>query len=546
MTRLAPADSALRDSTDRLRAAVRAAVDAARAVEPAADDAPLTAFLADLGRDLPLVVTLLPLSADAHGPALELLGLADPPDAPADEFAVDDGLLVVVAPPPDQLAADHARAGAVAASALVILAGNAAGPVAGVVRDLAAATTVWALAPDGTDDPWPDAGVPVVRPDELRASLARGSPVRLALAVRHQLARLEAALPELAGRVRREAVRQEFRRLALSDPPAVEDPADWRTRADALRRAADDALAELGQRLTDHVGQALLPTAVAANRVANLLEDFSPADMTEEAAGRVVRLRVAVEFRHRAERLLRDLVRERVEADTAVVQAELARVHGVLAAGLAAAGALPAPAVAHPEAMWNTLNGLVHLDPHYQIELPRRTWADRLGYGRRPVFLVMMLASLVGAAVGARTSVMLIVSPVMLFLFVGGVFWSYRSFAQEREELLEKELDRLREGLRAEMLRLVERAFREWLTRAGQAVRDAGKQLFRDADARIRDRGEELARKAEHARREARERLRVVEARAAELRRLGSEVQRIAQVARDAARGLGRSDRWGG
>src|SRR5205814_1965878 len=101
-------------------------------------------------------------------------------------------------------------------------------------------------------------------------------------------------------------------------------------------------------------------------------------------------------------------------------------------------------------------------------------------------------------------------------------------------------------GLRAEMLRLVERAFREWLTRAGQAVRDAGKLLFRDADARTRDRGEELARKAEQARREARERLRVVEARAAELRRLGQEVPRIAQVARDAARGLGRSDRWGG
>src|SRR5262249_37770071 len=156
------------------------------------------------------------------------------------------------------------------------------------------------------------------------------------------------------------------------------------------------------------------------NRVANLLEDLGEDDMVPEPTGRVVRLRVGVEFRARAERLLRELVHERVEADTALLRDGLDALRAGMTAHLPGSP-LPAAALSFPESLRATLDGLAHLDARYQVELPRRTWADRIGYGRRPVFLVMMLASLVGAAAGARTSVMLVVSPVMLFLFLGGV-----------------------------------------------------------------------------------------------------------------------------
>lgn len=526
----------LRHALDRLRAAAAAAAAAARATaDPAFAD-----HLDALAR-----------TADGS-PAVAVVPLHDDPDDPTLRGFGDVPAPLIRSPAADALAGDPVAVGRLLTDTpLVLVVGPAdhapAPAAAALLADLAAAATAAWAVPLGAADPaggWAESFPRVVAPAEVAAALAPDSPHLAAVALRHALARFAAAVPEVTRVLRRESVRVELRRAAVTDAPPPDDPAGWRAAAEAVRREAEERVADLTTRLADAVRQALLPAAAPVNRVSNLLEDLAETDMTEEPAGRVVRLRVGVQFRHRGEKLLRELVGDRVATDLAVLQAGLDDLHAALTARLAGTG-LPPAAVAVPESVRATLDGLTHLDPRYQVELPRRTWADRLGYGRRPVFLVTMLVSLVGAAAGARSSLMLAAAPVLLFLFVGGVVWSFRSFRQEREDLLEKELGRLREGFREEMRRAFEQAAREWQARVVGMARDAGRTLGREAEQVARRLADEAARRTDEARKAAREQLRVLDARARELGQLGAAAETSAKALWDAARGLDRSGRRG-
>ena len=129
------------------------------------------------------------------------------------------------------------------------------------------------------------------------------------------------------------------------------------------------------------------------------------------------------------------------------------------------------------------------MDSRYQGELPRRTWFDRLSQGRRLVFGIMMVVSLVGATFGVRGGLAARLAPAMLVLFIGGISWTFLSFREERRLILERELLRVRESFGQEVKRLYETVAKEWVNLAVKSVRDVRKQWIREVDQLVRSSG---------------------------------------------------------
>ena len=95
---------------------------------------------------------------------------------------------------------------------------------------------------------------------------------------------------------------------------------------------------------------------------------------------------------------------------------------------------------------------MLDLDIKYRGEIPRRGFMQRLGEGRRIVFVGMMALSLVGSFVGFNVRKAAWAGVVFLLLFLGAVAFTYRSWRHEEEESFGKEIERVRESVSACLL----------------------------------------------------------------------------------------------
>jgi hypothetical protein len=136
--------------------------------------------------------------------------------------------------------------------------------------------------------------------------------------------------------------------------------------------------------------------------------------------------------------------------------------------------------------MFSQLQPMISLQVRYSGEIPHRTMLDRLSHGRRPVFALMMIFSLVGAAFGYGRGMTNLLAPFILLIFIGGIAWTFYSFREEREWLLDRELTRLRETLSIEVRRRFDEVLREFSSRITRWLRDQLKRVQRDTDDFVR------------------------------------------------------------
>jgi hypothetical protein len=290
---------------------------------------------------------------------------------------------------------------------------------------------------------------------------------------------------------------------------------------------------DLGERIRERG----LPTAPASNRISNLLEDLSPDDIAEEPAGHIVRLAARAEYLEGALALVRDAVRDGLHADLKELGERLAASARQAEERLAALTQSPAPlrpTVPDEGESWDAVRKMVHLDFQYQAESPRRGFFDLIMHGRRPVVILTMILSLFGAAFGAGHGLMGKLAPLLLLIFLGSLLWGFLEFRHERHERIDRELRRMREMLGNGLRRLYDQVLREWQTRAARALRVAHKELDRQIEDRLRAHQAQWGRTAEQERREAQDRLKVLEQRQRDLAGLGQQIQRLRQSALEA------------
>jgi hypothetical protein len=451
-----------------------------------------------------------------------------------------------------------------------------AGPAAGepdaqaeaieAIRELAAdAPATWVIvcgspAPGLMERGWPAAvGGGTLPPTSLLpaappipAPLADGhSPVRRALFSRQQARRFEAALEMLEERIQGDVRVQTARRKALGRrATSLGERAPelaLREAADAARRAAGERLARLRTDLAEGQRERTLPSSIASNKFANLIEDLSADDLARETTGTAVILGLAPGTLKQAERLLREVVRAELGQDFERARAGLGDLERDLAAQLAPLGPETPPLTVDrldEPALARSIEAMIRIEPRYRAELPQRSGVEGLFewamHGRRPVFLITLMSSM---GVPFLVDLKERIAPLMALIFVGGLWLARRSFIREQHEKIERELVRIREVLRSELDRLHEEVLRDWQGLALRHLQEVERAIGRATEEWLKARLADLATRSARERVEVQDKLKVVDNCLRELGALVQQVGRTRMAAGDVRRALEQAGR---
>lgn len=363
----------------------------------------------------------------------------------------------------------------------------------------------------------------------LRQWLQRLSGAQTALSLAGMLAeRHEFDKRQLQSRLQREAL---LDKAAQAQHKAPVDKAVF----DALKQQAADDTARLMQVLRDRHRRVLLRSGEIGRQVEALKSSLQPADLEREPSGKVIRLTLKPDVVATFRRRLVGMLQREVDEECVLVRDLLDETRRSAESRLAAAGASDAslPMVA-PDAgsLWEPLAESAEIDVRYRGEIARRGFVQRLGEGRRIVFVALMVGSLVGSFIGFNVRQAALAGVVCLLLFLGTVAYTYRSWKDDDADSLDKEIDRVRDSVAAELDRSLNEMMRSLQSRWQAFLDDTRRQAHARLDATLRDTTSAKSQNQELERREARARQKLADARLRDLQPLGT---RIAESQRQAA-----------
>lgn len=193
------------------------------------------------------------------------------------------------------------------------------------------------------------------------------------------------------------------------------------------------------------------------------------------------------------------------------------------------------------QSLWHDVAGHAAVDVRYRGEIQRRGFMERLAEGRKVVFLLLMVGSLAGSFVGFNLRQSGLIGIVCLVLFVGTIAWSYKSWSDEENELIDRETDKLADLVEAAIVKATTEALREAANHIVAALEGVRKQLLARIDAIL----ERAARTAEgrvaEEQREQQARLQRTEAGLRQLAGLEPQLLRHTQAAEALAAELARA-----
>lgn len=354
---------------------------------------------------------------------------------------------------------------------------------------------------------------------------------------------VEAALERLAedaGRLRARLKREQ--RVERGSEAEV-GQAQLRSALDTARVKAIEDLGQLTAMLREHARRALQRSGTLGQALHALAARVQPDDLVREEAGKVVRLQLDPRQVAGLEGRLAAACRQLLDDQCSLVRDTFELVRRRTEEALQAAGArnlgvpLPPP---DAEPLWQALREGVKLDLRYRGEIARRGWMQRLGAGRQTVFAVLMLLSLIGGFVGFNVRQAAFAGIILLVLFIGAVAWTYRSWRDEDRLTLEREMEKVRDGVLSELERLTADVARDLQARLQELLDGARRDFLGRLDTALREAQADAGALAEAQRREARARIKVIEQRDKDLAGAASTLSKLrssaAQHLRDTQR----------
>lgn len=170
-----------------------------------------------------------------------------------------------------------------------------------------------------------------------------------------------------------------------------------------------------------------------------------------------------------------------------------------------------------------TLGQVTRPEIRYRSEMARTTLGTRFNAARQSIMGLMIIGTL-GAGFFALTgessgaSFRTTLGGLMVPLLIIGFLWTYVSFRKKDQSTLDKEVDRLHEGVHAELRRLVQDLFRDQQAALTQALQKACRGAQQQIEGIFAQTEQQRARDAEQQRKRGAEQQRSLEQRADRLR----------------------------
>lgn len=377
-----------------------------------------------------------------------------------------------------------------------------------------------------------------------------GHPLRQALAG-IALARRAASLMDILEERHQTDLRQLQSRQTRE--ARLERSADSGAREQDLKLAFDryklqftDELTKLMRALREGNRRALLKTSPLARTLEELLASLQGADLQREAATKTQRLTLKPEVLEEFRRRLARTLRQQLDEECVLIRDSLEELRRGAEDTLAAAGATQGGLALIPpdnRALWEPLEEMLELDLKYRGEIPRRGFLERLGEGRRVVFVVLMVLSLAGSFVGFNLRQAAWAGVLFLILFIGSVLYTFRAWKRLEQEELRKEIERLRETLSMEINRMLNDILREKLNFLQQQLDEIKREANHRLDTALREAQLNKSQATEAERRDARAKLKLIDQRLRDFQGMDVHISRLRQgvtaLGREATAGLG-------
>ncbi|AOS45786.1 hypothetical protein Verru16b_02874 [Lacunisphaera limnophila] len=210
----------------------------------------------------------------------------------------------------------------------------------------------------------------------------------------------------------------------------------------------------------------------------------------------------------------------------------------------AATGARPSISVELPDeaGMWDTISSLARPEIRYRGEMPRATLGARFNAARQVIMGVMILGTILGGATvltgdtsggqGIRTTL----AALMIPLLVVGFLWTYVSFRKKETQTLEKELEKLQDGVLAELRRVLQDLHREQMTLLGSSVQKLQRSVQQQMDGTFEKLDKQRQRDADETRRRQTEQQRSIDQRIARMKQFGGQLATLQSNLKEAER----------
>jgi len=361
-------------------------------------------------------------------------------------------------------------------------------------------------------------------------------PIRRAFTELHMAQRFQRAIQAVSERLDAEsrqlktAHSREQRRLSSFNAP--EQQTNFRQQFDAIKTDIVDEFSALIKGIHENNRKALLPSGAIHQHINRLLENLKFEDLQQETEHKTIKLTVTEEFlRHTTQSLKSDL-KSQLREEMAMLRDGLIDIQDRFTKQLEAVCERPADLTMQlPEdkIIWQSIKEMLEMEIRYKGEMPKRGFMQRLGEGRKLVFMVLMTMSVVGSMVGFNIRTARFIGLFFLLLFIGGVAYTYMTWRKEDEARLHKELDRVRDQLHSEVKRLVSDIHRDKASRIAEFIEKVKRDCMRQLDGLGKEMEACMLKQATQSRDETQKKQAMVEQHMRELQPITQQLLQLVQ-----------------
>jgi hypothetical protein len=348
-----------------------------------------------------------------------------------------------------------------------------------------------------------------------------------------------------------EEIQQEQRKLgnrmalAREGLTGADSQPELRRTADAIRTRFSEEIDSL-LKAAERDAKASLQADGEANQSLRAACASLSVDDIEQVEGEVaIKLSLAPAAAERLTAAVLGLARQRLSADLRQIREGLdCSVRDAKRAIETAIGARPAASVDLPEetVLWENISALARPEIRYRGELPRATLGARFNAARQVIMGLLILGTIFGGVTvltgdesggqGLRTYLAAFMVPMLII----GFLWTYVSFRRKERVALEKEVEKLQDGVLAELRRVLQDLHREQMGIIGGAVQKSARAVQQQLDGTFEKLDKQRQREAEDLRRRQAEQQRSIDQRTARMRQFAGQLATLQSALKDAER----------
>ena len=308
--------------------------------------------------------------------------------------------------------------------------------------------------------------------------------------------RFDQEIRQLNSRKKREA------RKGQNDSSATSiDQSQW----SAFRNTLSDDLANIGRNLQDTCRKREINTSTGNVSLKQHIDSLTPDDLAKEDAYKQIKLTLSPKYINELMRFLETTNKQTFKDDLSKITEAVNEVNDKYIDQLEKIMGYR-PTLSHTaldsNTAWRDLHELLSVELRYQGEIPKRGIMDRLSEGRKSAFVILMSASLLGyMGIDMRKSGWMGI--IILPVFIGAIIYTFRSWKQEDQARLEKEINRVRDEvlnnarrLNTEVNRQKNTLFNHYLDSVKKNWQQQIETLGRDWQTKTKTETQQVAQKA--------------------------------------------------